>query len=209
MSKDHEASNVSEEVTLKMKLEDVLGAVSKTNGGPVTTGSSIQDAEGVELRKAWFRHVLSSVEKLNYLVETIRSVDLSNLKVDLKDEIRKVEYRLERLEQLVRDNRQEVLSNIDKVDTELTRKVENSYQELLKRIEDVNRDLQSYKTIVDSKFNQAQKEFLAYKKEVVDPLRMKILTISVKLGVWATLAGVVGSTLFTIGWYLLKTHFTK
>lgn len=203
MSEDRETSNVPEEVTLTMKLEDVLGAVSKKAG----VSAIAEHDDGGELRKAWFRHVLSSVEKLNDLIETVRSVDISNLKVDLKDEIRKVEYRLERLEQVVRDNRQEVLSKIDKVDTELTRKVENSYQELLKKIEDVNRDLQSYKTVVDSKFNQAQKEFLTYKKEVVDPLRMKILTISVKLGVWATLAGIVGSTLFTIGFYVVKSYF--
>jgi DNA anti-recombination protein RmuC len=207
MSKDHEDPKIPDEVTLKMKLEDVLDVVAKSGNRPITTRSSaVHDADGEDLKKAWFRHVLSSVEKLNTLVENVRSVDISNLKADLKDDIRKVEARLDRLERQLRDTRQELLARIDKVDAELTKKIEAAHQELLNKIEEVNRDLQAYKTTVDNKFIAAEKELSTYKKEVVDPMRMKILTISVKLGVWATVAGLVGSGLFALGGFLIKSY---
>lgn len=210
MSENHDEPKIPDEVTLKMKLEDVLGVVSKSSRRPIMdTQSVIHDAEGEDIKKAWFRHVLSSMEKLNDLVETIRSVDISNLKADLKDEIRKVEGRLDRLERQVRDNRNELLGRIDKVDTELTKKIESTYQNLLNKVEEVNRDLQKYKLVVDSKFNQTEKELAAYKKEIIEPMRLKVLTISIKLGVWAALAGLVGSGIFAAVGYFLKEYFFK
>ena len=210
MSENHGTpTEKPEEVTLKMKLEDVLGVVSRSNSRSIITDSSVYDGESEYLKKAWFRHVLSSIEKLNDLVETVRSVDISNLKGDLKDEIRKVESRLDRLEQAVRDNRNELLSKIDKIDSDLAKKLEYSHRELLKKVEELNRDVQAYKLVVDSKFNEAEKELQAYRKEVVDPLRLKILTISVKIGMLATIAGMAGSLLFAILGYVAQHYIFK
>jgi DNA anti-recombination protein RmuC len=200
---------LADEITLKMKIEDILEVVSKSSKSSMISDSQTHFAEGEDLKKAWFRHMLFSMEKLNDLVETVRSVDITNLKTDLKEEIRKVELRIEKLEQQIKENRTELFSKIDKVDTELTTKLDKSHQELLKKIEEVHRDLQAYKITVENKFNTAEKELKEYKKEVVDPLKTRLLTVSVKLGVWATVAGLVGSGLFAFGFYLVRIFVFK
>ena len=130
---------LTDEITLKMKIEDILEVVSKSGKSSMISDSQAHFAEGEDLKKAWFRHMLSSMEKLNDLVETVRSVDITNLKTDLREEIRKVEKRIEQLEQHIKENRTELLSKVDKVDTELTTKIDKSHQELLKKIEEVHR----------------------------------------------------------------------
>lgn len=208
MSKDPEGSKMSDDVVLKMKLEDVLSVVAKSSVRPIMDEKAVvYNTEGEDIKKAWFRHVLYSMEKLNDLVEKVRSVDIPNLKADLKDEIYKVENRLERAERQVRDHRQESLTKIDKVDVNLLKKFESTCQELLSKTEEVKRDLKAHKVAIESKFKQVDEEFSTYNKEVVDPMRMKILTISVKLGVWAAIAGVIGSGLFAGVWVLIKFFF--
>ena len=199
----------SEEITLKMKIEDILEVVSKSGSRAMISDNASHIAEGEDLKKAWFRHVLSSMEKLGSLVETIRSVDMTNLKSDLKDEIRKVEARLDRIEQQIRDNRKELSEKAETIDKTLTAKIDSSYKELLSRVEELNRDLQAYKLNVDVKFNDADKELSAYKKDVIQPLKDALLTISVKIGIFAALAGFMGSGIFAGLAYLIKIYIFK
>jgi len=198
--------NNLEEVTLTMRMEDVIGLVSKSGNTSMISGNSLHDDEAEDLKKAWFRHMLSSMEKLNGLIETVRSVEMSNLRNDLKDEIRKVESRLDKIEQQARDNRQELIQKAEKIDANLRAKIDTAYRDLLKRIDEVDKDLQNYKLAVDKKFSDAEKDLNDYKKTVVDPLRMKLLSISIKLGVWAAIAGAAGSVLFTVGFALFKVY---
>jgi archaellum component FlaC len=206
MTKDREDNTPKDEVTLRMKLDDILGVVTKSGRGRVLSQDSFNDTDSEDIKKAWFRHMLKSMERLSDLVESVRSVDISNLKSDLKDEIKRVEKRLEGLGQQVIDNRKEVLANANKIDTDLTGKLDRSHQDLLKRIEDLVRDLNSYKLVVDSKFNTFDKELDKYKRAVVDPLSMKVMAISVKLGVWGTVAGLIGGAIFTVAWFFVKTY---
>lgn len=206
MTKDREDETPNDEVTLKMKLDDILGVVTKSGRGRVLSQASVHDTDGEDIKKAWFRHMLISMERLSDLVESVRSVDISNLKSDLKDEIRRVEKRLEGLGQQVIDNRKELLAHSNKIDTDLTGKLDRSHQDLLKRIEDLVRDLNSYKLVVDTKFSTFDKELDKYKRSVVDPLSMKVMAISVKMGVWGTIAGLVGGAIFTVGWFFVKTY---
>ena len=191
-------------VTLNMKIEDILDAVTRTEGKPISESAAAHIAEGEDLKKAWFKYMLSSMEKLNDLVEAIRRVDIVNLKTDLKEDCRKAESRIDKIEQQVRDNRKEIESKVDKLDKDLTAQIDRSHRELLDKITEVNRDLQAYKLRVDTRFNVADKEIEQYKKEVIEPLKIKILTISVKLGVWATIAGLIGSGIGIFSFYLAR-----
>jgi len=206
MTKDQEDNTPKDEVTLRMKLDDILGVVTKSGRGRVLSNNAYDDVDSEDIKKAWFRHMLKSMERLSNLVESVRSVDISSLKSDLKDEIRRVEKRLEGLGQQVIDNRKELLANTSKIDTDLTAKLDRSHQDLLKRIEDLARDLNSYKLVVDSKFNTFDKELDSYKRAVVDPLSMKVMAISVRLGIWGTIAGLVGGAVFTVAWFFVKTY---
>lgn len=206
---DTPEKKLAEEITLKMKIEDILEVVSKSGNRSMISDTQTHSAESEDLKKAWFRHMFSSMEKLNDLIENVRSVDITNLKIELREEIKKVEIRIEKLEGQIKENRNELLSKVDKVDATLTDKIDRSHIELLKKIEEIYGDLQTYKTTIESKFNNAEKELKEYKKEVVDPIKVKLLTISIKLGVWATVAGLVGSSLFALGFYLMKVYVFK
>lgn len=196
-------------VTLSMKIEDILDAVTKPGSRPFTEDTSPHLAEGEDLKKAWFRHMLSSMEKLNDLVETVRRVDIVNLKVDLKEELRKAEARIDKLEQQVRDNRKEITNKVDKLDADTSAKIDRYYRELLEKISETSRDLQAYKLTVDSKFNSTEKDIEQYKKDVIEPIKVRLLTISVKLGVYAAIAGFVGSGLGIFVFYLMRVYIFK
>jgi hypothetical protein len=113
-------------VTLDIELDDLINIVSKSSSGPV---SSIRDAsfshavEGEDLKKAWFKHMLLSMEKLNDLIETVRRVDISNLKNDIKDEIKIIDRKLEKAEDELKVYKKDVIDPISNTVITLTVKL--------------------------------------------------------------------------------------
>lgn len=86
-------------VTLDIELQDLLTAVSKkSNNGPVSDVLSDHDIEGEALKKAWFRHVLLSVEKLNDIIENIRRVDINNVRVEWREDLSNITKTINKLE---------------------------------------------------------------------------------------------------------------
>ena len=135
-----------------LDLEDLLEVVSKSNSKPIMDRASYTHAtEGEDLKKAWFTHMLVSMEKLNDLIESIRRVDLVNLREEMKDEIRDI----------------------------------------------------------DNKIIKAEDELKLYKKDVICPMNDKLITITVKLGLWGILGGLIGSGLTALMVYLIKEYFFK
>jgi hypothetical protein len=136
-------------VTLDIELQDLLDIVSKSGSKALLSNETTAHImEGEDLKKAWFKHVLINIEKLADLIETVRRVDMGNLRTELKNEIDNLEKKLE------------------KYDTELKQ----------------------------------------YKKDVIDPLNNKVLTITIKLGIWSVIAGFFGSGIMAIIVYIIKEH---
>ena len=86
----------SNRVTLDVELQDILDIVSKSNNKILENQVTFQTIESEELRKAWFKHMLISLEKLNDLIETIRNVELVNIRSEFREETKRLEEKLEK-----------------------------------------------------------------------------------------------------------------
>lgn len=107
-------------VTLDIELQDLLNAVSKkSSNGPINDVLSDHDIEGEALKKAWFKHVLLSVEKLNDIIENIRRVDISNVRAEWKEELSNVTRIINKLETEVKAEIKDVRDKAIKAEDEL------------------------------------------------------------------------------------------
>jgi len=138
-------------ITLDIELQDLLDIVSKSGRQPALGDSSSHIIEGEDLKKAWFKHLLISLEKINDLVETIRRNDLVNIRNEFKEEIK-----------------------------ELRLKIDKNEDELEK-----------------------------YKKDVISPINTKVITLTVKLGLWSVVAGFIGSGIMGLVLFITKEYLLK
>lgn len=85
-------------VTLDIELQDLVDMVSRAKTQPISGAPSQHAVEGEQIRKAWFNHMLVSMEKLGDTVQDIRTKDIVHLrqevKSELKAEIKRVEDRV-------------------------------------------------------------------------------------------------------------------
>lgn len=85
----------SRKVTLDMEIEDLVEMVSKRKGALISEIPPSQHSiEGEELRKAWFKHMLLSMEKLSDQILDIRKTDLAQLKADLKEDLKTLDAKV-------------------------------------------------------------------------------------------------------------------
>ena len=146
---DRKATN---KITLDIELKDLLNIVSKGESTHTLRDMSLSHSiEGEELKKAWFKHMLLSMEKLNDLIETVRRVDILSLKNEIKEDLKSIE----------------------------------------------------------KKFEKADDELKQYKKDMIDPINNKVITLTVKLVLFSTLAGFLGSGLMGLLLYILRDYFLR
>lgn len=119
-------------VTLDIEMQDLLDVVSKPNNIP---SSSINDPYsnnlgGEDLKKAWFKHVLISVEKLNDQIESLRYVEMENFRkefkddvADLKEAIKKVEVKVEKNDDELKLYKKEIIVPLSNTVVTLTVKL--------------------------------------------------------------------------------------
>jgi hypothetical protein len=102
-------------VTLDIELKDLLDIVSKSSGRSHTISEQASDhmIEGEDLRKAWFKHLLISMEKLNDLVENIRRHDLSELKQEFKSDLKALENKIAGVEKEFKDHKKDVVDPLN------------------------------------------------------------------------------------------------
>jgi hypothetical protein len=107
-------------VTLDIELKDLVDMVSRAKTPPVTGAPSQHAVEGEELRKAWFNHMLISMEKLGDNVQDIRMKDMVSLrremKSELKAEIKRVEDRVTKDEDALNEYKKDTVKPLsDKI----------------------------------------------------------------------------------------------
>lgn len=111
-------------VTLDIELQDLLDVVSKSGSKPpLSNEPATHSKEGEDLKKAWFKHVLISMEKLNDQIESIRRIELidvqNGFKVDtneLKEFIKRVEVKVDKAEDELKIYKKEIIAPLsDKV----------------------------------------------------------------------------------------------
>ena len=102
--------NKEGKVTLDIELSDLIKIVSKSNSSPISGSPSQHSIEGEELRKAWFKHVLLSMEKMGDTIQTIRTTDLSDLRKELKAEIDKIDGRVTKNEDALTTYKKDIIN---------------------------------------------------------------------------------------------------
>lgn len=119
-------------VTLDIEMQDLLDVVSKPNN---ISSASINDPYsnnlgGEDLKKAWFKHVLISVEKLNDQIESLRYVEMENFRkefkddvADLKEAIKKVEVKVEKNDDELKLYKKEIIVPLSNTVVTLTVKL--------------------------------------------------------------------------------------
>ena len=86
-------------VTLDIELQDLLDVVSKSSTKPpLGTELATHSMEGEDLKKAWFKHVLIGMEKLNDQIDSIRRGDLINIQNDFKSDITELKELIKKIE---------------------------------------------------------------------------------------------------------------
>ena len=105
-------------ITLDMELKDLLDLVSKADPGPPPISDSLSDHsfEGEDIKKAWFKHLLISLEKLNDLIEVVRRVDIVNLRNEFKAEMSELERKYEKSEDDLKSYKKDI---VDPMNTKL------------------------------------------------------------------------------------------
>ena len=62
---------------------------------------------------------------------------------------------------------------------------------------------------IEGKAEKAEDELKAYKTRVIDPINNKVITLTAKLRVWSFLAGLAGSGVMGILFYIIKEFILK
>jgi len=82
-----------DKISLSVGIQDLVEIVSKSGNRLSLSQSEGRNSsiEAEELKKAWFNHLLISLEKLHNSVEDVRRKDIPDLKKELKEELAKIE----------------------------------------------------------------------------------------------------------------------
>lgn len=99
-------------ITLDIELPDLLDAVSKAKGPPISPITQ-HSVEAEDLKKAWFNYVLLNIEKLADSLERVRREDLVNIKKELKEEVDKVEEKVNKNREVLEAYKKEVMEPIN------------------------------------------------------------------------------------------------
>jgi hypothetical protein len=147
--------------------------------------SRLENAENERLRKAWFNHVISTLEKLDENIDKVNT-ELYNKTSELYKEI-----------QSVKDLLYKELKDVNKSHHDDVCKLEKRVEKLLYDIESKIKNLsvpsvkeELKKDIVDVKDNFADK---------LDPIKTAVTKINVKLTMWALFAGIIGGWVIPAG----------
>lgn len=161
-----------------LDIDDLVEMVSKRKSSLISeTPPSRHSIEGEELKKAWFNHMLISMEKISDQIQDIRKTDLTGLKAEFKEELKNLEEK------------------INKIQDNINAKIEKTQNELNTKIKSNQEDLKLHRKDVDT-----------YNKDVVTPINLRLTTLVAKLGVWSVIAGFIGSGLMAILIFIIQKY---
>lgn len=167
-------------------VNDFNSTKHKGENATFTTVAEEHLREAERLKKAWFDHVLSSLEKLSANV-TMLSTDLHMAKDNLfKDII----ANKEQLRKEIRANKAEVGIDIDKLEKRIEKSIDNVNKSIdsisVQTIKDeLKRDLADLKVKINEEITLLRKENL--------PLRDNVTNLKVKVTMWGIIGG-IGAT---------------
>ena len=119
---DEDRKQKSGKLVLDLELQDILDLASKTNPrSTISESLSNHVIESEALKKAWFKHVLLSLEKLDDYLETTRNVEIPQLRAELRKEIYDLKLELKEIiselkVQVVKDEEAFSKFKVDKIE---------------------------------------------------------------------------------------------
>ena len=132
--------------------------------------------ESEQLKRAWFDHVLSSLEKLGENVDRLSS-ELHASKDNLYKEIIKTK---ENIRKELNDYRNNTSVDLEKVE----KRIEKILDELNIKIKDLS---------VQAVKDELKRDIEKLKEDKIGPLSDSILALKVKIAVWGITAGIIGN----------------
>lgn len=169
-----------------------------------------KEADEAGLKMSWYSHVLNTLEKLDAHVDKLTTEMYKQ-----RDEFRKDLYALREKIRLETADIKDV-SVLERHITELIATLDRRVN-VLEQTDDVTSiktDIDLLKDAFKSHKNEWNQELIISNKtlkeevtKLVDPLSKQVLRVEVKVALWGTLAGMVGSGLVVFLFSLLKGPF--
>lgn len=177
---DNMDQNERGKLSFDIELKDILQVVSQAGRQNFIGPDSREEIEAEEIRKAWFKHMLLSIEKLHDSIEDLRRVEIASLKLDFQRYLDKLEQRVERVENQVK-------SELDKLEKEIKNDID--------------------KIAVNLKEHKA--DYKEDKRDVIGPMKISLTQLQVKMGFIGILSGMIGSGIMTFVLYLINEYLIK
>jgi len=98
MSDERPESKDRGKLSFDIDFKDIVQMVSQAGHKNFMGSSSKEAAESEAIKKAWFEHMLLSIEKLQDAIEDVRRVEIYNLKKDVEKHLEKIEKGLDKSE---------------------------------------------------------------------------------------------------------------
>jgi hypothetical protein len=191
-------------------------AMSENNESEFFMTASDNDTLGTnELKRAWYNHVLHTLEKLDSHVDAISSelhktkedlhMDLFKFKEDLRKdienskslnakELEKVQVKVEQLISKITDR----LDKLEQAD------IKNELLSVLTGLkEDLTKDINYQKEILTEDIVKQREEF----KDLLDPLKIRMTKMEVKMAMIGILVSLGATAIFNVGLLIAKTYF--
>jgi len=176
-----ESRDDKNKLTLSVEIKDLIDIVSKSKDNlSLLSPDTHTFLEAEELKKAWFRHLLVSLEKLHEIVESIRREALPEVSKEVKKELNQLEHELK-----------ENITKVEKAFKDALDKLEDTHKS------DIDKNIRAIEKIED-KLTKSNEALDKYKVEVIGPLNDKVTVIATKMATIGLLAGGVGSVIFLI-----------
>jgi len=168
-------------------------------------GSDKHGEEAIELKKEWFKHVLSSLEKTNAVLDKAH-LAIGDLQKDFHQHQLELKTDFAKLKDFVNDEIKEIRAYHDDDFEKFSEKLEgklNKITEKLERIpdsvsklkEELKEDLASNKINVATESSKFKDGLI---KDEIKPLGDRVTNIYIKVMVLSTVAGIVASALLSI-----------
>ena len=76
--------------------------------------------------------------------------------------------------------------------------VENLDKKIDEGLKEVKDDFQQKISKLEKRLEKGEDSLAAYKKDIIEPMKEKVITITVKMGMWAAVGGIGGSILLLL-----------
>lgn len=163
--------------------------------------STEKTSDATELKKAWFQYVLSLLEQAQSSIESLQKEFNAHTQESLKEHMR--------LKDSFRD---EVESKYNKLSLALEKhelRAERLFDELEKRIESTSLPTltlrEEFKKELEIVKRDFIKDFNEFKEKQLDPVKLSLNTVKVKMAVYGVIGGVVGTGVISIIVSIIKS----